>query len=268
MYSLHSQQVLLIYLQQLPFYAKLPMPREIDLRNLMQFLLQHGDPNAEFESIRGGSFPLSKIPDYLRGLFYAHLQERLQQSPIATARILGTVSLVDLLRNMTASLDLMTTFDQRIHISIEIKLKFDDFVPSPVSTELLLEIRENRTVDLTQDTRIRMFMAIEEQRGGRTLLELTSTDTLRLARLLKPMFQFFNTDNLIDLVPAARQQELQILIMTLRAPDPRLTINCFVCKKPTDQECTRCGRAAYCSVACQRKDWLQHRSICYKQDQN
>lgn len=37
---------------------------------------------------------------------------------------------------------------------------------------------------------------------------------------------------------------------------------CSVCSTPSSLQCSRCLRAQYCSIACQKKDWKVHKEIC------
>lgn len=37
---------------------------------------------------------------------------------------------------------------------------------------------------------------------------------------------------------------------------------CVYCQKNADKYCARCGDY-YCSIACQTKDWNQHRAVCF-----
>jgi hypothetical protein len=37
---------------------------------------------------------------------------------------------------------------------------------------------------------------------------------------------------------------------------------CFVCKQLTEQRCSTCHNAHYCSALCQKKDWKMHKLLC------
>lgn len=39
---------------------------------------------------------------------------------------------------------------------------------------------------------------------------------------------------------------------------------CFTCMRKCNTFCGRCDRMAYCSTACQRKDWETHKKDCYQ----
>ena len=43
---------------------------------------------------------------------------------------------------------------------------------------------------------------------------------------------------------------------------------CVVCHKPSSRRCARCKTARYCTEACQRQDWEQHRGVCREHDEN
>ena len=57
---------------------------------------------------------------------------------------------------------------------------------------------------------------------------------------------------------SARAEAEQKLAALQRRPQPR----CVACKQPSVHRCGRCGRATYCSQACQRKDWPDHKGRC------
>lgn len=42
----------------------------------------------------------------------------------------------------------------------------------------------------------------------------------------------------------------------------KLQASCIRCNKPSEHRCGRCGRATYCSAACQRAHWALHKSSC------
>lgn len=169
----------------------------------------------------------------------------------------------------TQSCRSMFPWEQGLNISISFSMNLDDYVPNPAElTQLLREIEDLRTIDYTQDTRVVSFIAQDPEHGGNNILEFQSANPDLLTQLLKSLFTYFDTDNLEELVLDARRQEFETLVMRLTEEGPRDIRSCLVCAQPSDSECARCGRAAYCSVACQRKDWIQHRSICYQQDQN
>ena len=56
-----------------------------------------------------------------------------------------------------------------------------------------------------------------------------------------------------------------VLFNFLELPGSTSSVSCcFKCEKPARdlKVCSRCRRARYCSVECQRSDWKQHKSIC------
>ena len=40
------------------------------------------------------------------------------------------------------------------------------------------------------------------------------------------------------------------------------TNNCHGCGKPSNKTCSRCKKAKYCSIACQRENWKYHKNVC------
>jgi hypothetical protein len=39
-------------------------------------------------------------------------------------------------------------------------------------------------------------------------------------------------------------------------------INCEVCGKPSSKSCSRCKKANYCSIECQKANWNEHKVTC------
>jgi hypothetical protein len=52
--------------------------------------------------------------------------------------------------------------------------------------------------------------------------------------------------------------EISHLIATLKSKSP----SCDVCNKPAENRCSRCGLQTYCSPACQRSHWPEHKLVC------
>lgn len=40
------------------------------------------------------------------------------------------------------------------------------------------------------------------------------------------------------------------------------SFHCHICNKPSSLRCSRCLGTRYCSIACQRKDWTSHKTLC------
>jgi hypothetical protein len=40
---------------------------------------------------------------------------------------------------------------------------------------------------------------------------------------------------------------------------------CAVCHEDGPKNCSKCKKISYCSIACQRKDWPEHKLVCGKQ---
>ena len=73
---------------------------------------------------------------------------------------------------------------------------------------------------------------------------------------------------LADAPPSLAFAELTVRLLVQQGQQQRTrcvelaSLHCWWCGAPTQKQCSGCGRAGYCSAACQRRNYETHRQIC------
>ncbi len=165
------------------------------------------------------------------------------------------------------------------------KLAIEDDPDKTIMIQIYIEMELTETLGLSEEEHLLMIDPDPTQLTDETILEIfltdfpeeseailswTSTDLDTLAELWDTLFPYLESENFAELIPEGQpQKQLEQMLRGLVEEGPRFDMQkCHVCAQPSHSVCARCERINYCSVTCQRKDWIQHKNICYQQDQN
>lgn len=152
-------------------------------------------------------------------------------------------------------------------------------------TPLVLAVRASERLQAVQDLlRSGADANLSDKFGGTPLMEAVVCGNTRLVRALlearaNPSQQSLLGQSVRDLVSPDSPEAMLLSGASVKyrgnakaAEGPHVDVTpkvhgpqhkfCCVCQEPAKSQCSRCGKAFYCSKAHQQLDWREHKNIC------